>query len=54
MKITCKKSWPANLLQMSNLTFDPSLEVEWGHYTKIFMYLLYILFLGLGTPIMNE
>ena len=34
MKNTCRKSWPGNLFQMLNLTFDPSFKVIWGHYIK--------------------
>ena len=37
-----RKSWPANLLQVSNLTFDPGFKVDWGHHTKMAIYLLYI------------
>ena len=36
------KSWPANLLQVSDLTFDPCFKVECDHQTKTAIYLLYI------------
>ena len=28
MKTTCRKSWPENLFQVLNLTFDPSFKVK--------------------------
>ena len=30
MKTTCRKSWPANLWQVTNLTFDQCFNVKWG------------------------
>ena len=30
MKTTCKKSWPENLFQVVNLTFDPCFKVNGG------------------------
>ena len=44
MKTTCKKSWPVNILQVSNFTFDPHFKVEGDHHieTAIHVYLLYI------------
>ena len=38
-KITCKKSWPMDLLQVSNLSFDPCFKVKWGHHTKMAIYI---------------
>ena len=35
MKTTCRKSWPTNLFQVLNLTFDPCFQVKWGNHTKI-------------------
>ena len=34
MKTIYRKSWPANLLQASNLTFDPCFKVNFCLYTK--------------------
>ena len=53
MKTTCEKVWPVNLLQVSDLTFDPCLKVKWCHHTKMTIYLLYIV-LGLETHFMND
>ena len=39
MKTTCKKSWPGNLSQVLNLTFDPCFKVKWGHLTTKALYL---------------
>ena len=35
MKTTCRKSWPRNLFQVLNLSFDPCFKVKWGHHTKM-------------------
>ena len=35
MKTTCRKSWPGNLFQVLNLTFDPCFKVKWGRHTKM-------------------
>ena len=34
MKTLCRKSWPGNLFQVLNLTFDPFFKVKLGHHTK--------------------
>ena len=39
-KTIYRKLWPANLLRVSNLTFDPSFKVKWGHLTKMAIYLI--------------
>ena len=43
-KTTCKRSWNVNLLQVSNLIFDPCFKVKWDNHTKmaIQVYVLYI------------
>ena len=33
MKTTYRKLQSANLLQVSNLTFDPCFKVKWGNHT---------------------
>ena len=45
MKTTCRKSWPGNLFQVLNLTFDPCLKVKWRHYTITSLFLPYYLVL---------
>ena len=42
MNTTRKKSGPVNLLEVSNLTFDPCFKVRWNHYAKTAIYLLNI------------
>ena len=42
MTTAYKKSWPVNLLQVSNLTFDPCFTVERGYHNKTAIYILYI------------
>ena len=41
VKTSYRKSWPENLLQVLNLTFDPSFKVKLGHHTKTSLYLPY-------------
>ena len=38
-KTTCRKSWPGNLIQVLNLTFDPCFKVKSGHHTKTSLFL---------------
>ena len=38
-KTAYRKSWPENLLPVSNLTFDPCFKVKCGHRTKKLLYL---------------
>ena len=33
VKTTYRKSWPVNLLQVPNLTFDPCFKFKWGNRT---------------------
>ena len=40
-KTTYWKSWSANLLKVSNLTFDPCFKVMQGHHAKRALYLPY-------------
>ena len=49
MKITCKKSWPVDLLQVSTLTFDHCFKVKWGHHTQTAICLLYIVTLAFNS-----
>ena len=37
----CRKSWPGNLYQVLNFTFDPCFKVKWGHHTKMSLFLPY-------------
>ena len=37
MKTTCRKSWPGNLFQVLNLTFDPCFK---GRHTKMSLLLV--------------
>ena len=46
MKSTCKKSFPVNLLQVSNLTSEPYFKVKWGHHSKMVIYLSFTLYIG--------
>ena len=46
-KIPYRKSWPANLLQASNLTVDPRFKVKRGHHTNMALYLPYYCSYGL-------
>ena len=39
MKTTYRKSWPENLFQMFNFTFDLFFNVKWGHLTSDALYL---------------
>ena len=39
VKTTCRKSWPGNLFQVLNLTFDPCFKVKWGRHTKMSLFL---------------
>ena len=41
MKTTCRKSWPGNLFQVLNLSFDPCFKVKWGHHTKMSLFYPY-------------
>ena len=41
MKTTCRKSWPGNLFQVLNLTFDPCFKVKWGRHIKTSLFLSY-------------
>ena len=41
VKTTRRKSWPGNLFQVLNLTFDPCVKVKWGHQTKMSLFLTY-------------
>ena len=36
---TCRKSWPGNLFQVLNWTFDPCFKVKWGHHIKTSLFL---------------
>ena len=38
LETTKRKSWPENIFQVLNLTFDPFSKVKWGHHTKQFLY----------------
>ena len=40
-KTTCRKSCPANLLQVSNLIFDTCFKVQLGHHYEEAFYLLW-------------
>ena len=42
METNSKKSWPVNLLQVLNLTFDPCFKIKLGHHTKMAIYQLHI------------
>ena len=33
-EVTCRKSWPGNLFQVLNFTFDHWYKVKWGRHTK--------------------
>ena len=48
MKTTCRKSWPVNFLQLSNLTFDPCFRIESIIKMK-WPCISYMFVLGLGT-----
>ena len=38
VKTTCRKSWPGNLFQVLNLSFDSCFKVKWGHHTKMSLF----------------
>ena len=40
MKTTCRKSWPGNLFQVLNLSFDPCFKVKWGRHIKMSLFTL--------------
>ena len=42
VKTTDWKSWPANLMQVTNFTFDPCFKVKFGHHAKKASYLPHI------------
>ena len=46
MKTTCRKSWPGNLFQVLNVSFDPCFKVKWGHHTKMSLFLPYYWYYG--------
>ena len=48
-KTVFRKSCPVNLLQVSDLTSDPCIQVNWGHYTKKAVLSLLLLLLGLSN-----
>ena len=52
MKTTCKKALSVNLLQVSDLTLDPCLKVEWVIILKL-PYICYIFVIGLGLGMEN-
>ena len=50
VKTTFWKLWSANLLQGSNLTFDPCFKVMWCHHAKGTLYLPYMPRPHFGLP----